>query len=329
MPTSSLASAPETVYESDDLREWSRVVSSNLASTRMQSNRTTSFYGRIRRLNLGGLDIVDMSASAHVARRAGDDVGALSTGYVLSLPLDGSEEVGQGRRTVMLSPGDFTLYDASRPFHAEATADFRCLNVRLSSKSVGLTDDEMRSLSAMRIESTAGLAPIVGTLIRNASETLVASAVAQPRATYDAARHTVTLIGDMLRGQLEESGIGPYARRAPVADVDRIIEIMSGRLGDTGLNAEHIAAGAFISLRQLHRLFHHRGESFADCLRRLRLERAAADLRSPELSGVTVADIGARWGFANPAHFSQTFRREIGQGPSEYRRQRTTGALPS
>jgi AraC-like DNA-binding protein len=328
MPTTALASAPETVYESDDLREWSRVVSSNLASTRMQSNRATSFYGRIRRLNLGGLDIVDMSASAHVARRAGDD-DACSTGYVLSLPLDGSEEVGQGRRTVMLSPGDFTLYDASRPFHAEATADFRCLNVRLTSKSVGLTDDEMRSLSAMRIESTAGLAPIVGTLIRNASETLAASAVAQPRATIDAARHTVTLIGDMLRGQLEESGIGPYARRAPVADVDGVIEIMSGRLGDTGLNAEHIAAGAFISLRQLHRLFHHRGESFADCLRRLRLERAAADLRSPELSGVTVADIGARWGFANPAHFSQTFRREIGQGPSEYRRQRTTGTPPS
>jgi AraC-like DNA-binding protein len=320
LPPSMSADPAEQVFEVDDLESWRRVVSSTLAGAQMHSVRPAAFEGRIRRVRVGNLELVDMTASAHVAKRSSKDLGQAGSGYVLSLQLDGSEEVAQGRRSVTLSPGDFTVYDAFRPFLAEVTADFRCLNVQISSKAVGLTDEEMRSLVAKRIGSTSGLAPIVGTLLAHASDTLAMSARTQPRASIDAARHTVTLIGDLLRGHLEASGDGPHARRAPAVDVDRVIELMVARLGEWGVSAEQIATDAHISLRQLHRLFHSRGESFGKTLRRLRLERAAADLRSSELVGVTVADIGARWGFASPAHFSQTFRRHLGLGPMEFRR---------
>ena len=325
MPTSMSADPAEQVFEVGDLESWRRVVSSTLAGAQMLSARPAAFEGRIRRVRVGDLALVDMTASAHVARRSSREAGPAGSGYVLSLQLDGSEEVVQGRRSVTLFPGDFTVYDASRPFLAEVTADFRCLNVQISSKAIGLTDDEMRSLIATRIHSTSGLAPIVGRLLADANDTLATSARTQPRASIDAARHTVTLIGDLLRGHLEAAGDAPGARRAPAVDVDRVIDLMTARLGEWGVSAQQIAADAHISLRQLHRLFHSRGESFGETLRRLRLERAAADLRSPELAGVTVADIGARCGFASPAHFSQTFRRHVGLGPTAFRRLNAVG----
>jgi AraC-like DNA-binding protein len=329
VPTAVSADPTEQVFEVADLESWRRVVSSTLAGAQMLSVRPAAFEGRIRRVRVGDLALVDMTASAHVAKRSSGDNGGAGSGYVLSLQLDGSEEVVQGRRRVTLAPGDFTVYDASRPFLAEGTADFRCLNVQISSRAIGLTDDEMRSLVAQRIGGTSGLAPVVGTLLVHASDTLATSARTQPRASIDAARHTVTLIGDLLRGHLEAAGDGPHARRAPAVDVDRVVELMIARLGEWGVTAEQVAADAHVSLRQLHRLFESRGESFGQTLRRLRLERAAADLRSPELAGVTVAEIGARWGFATPAHFSQTFRRSLGVGPAEFRRRNSAGRTVS
>jgi AraC-like DNA-binding protein len=54
-------------------------------------------------------------------------------------------------------------------------------------------------------------------------------------------------------------------------------------------------------------------------VRKLRLARCAADLRSAASDGTGITDIAFRWGFNDSAHFSKAFRAEFGQSPRDYR----------
>lgn len=52
-------------------------------------------------------------------------------------------------------------------------------------------------------------------------------------------------------------------------------------------------------------------------LKRLRLERAHADLRNASLGETTVKQFALRYGFAHFGHFSDAYRRKYGQPPSQ------------
>lgn len=76
----------------------------------------------------------------------------------------------------------------------------------------------------------------------------------------------------------------------------------------------YLAASAGLSERQLNRLFRvHLGRSTMRYYRDIRLEKARNLLRNSPLS---VTEIALATGFANPAHFSERFRRRFGHPPT-------------
>ena len=93
------------------------------------------------------------------------------------------------------------------------------------------------------------------------------------------------------------------------------------RLGDPALSPELIAAAHHLSLRTLQRLFQANELTVAEWIRQTRLERCRRDLTDPEYDDRAVSDIARRWGFADPAHFSRTFKNRYGQSPQAYREQ--------
>jgi len=54
-------------------------------------------------------------------------------------------------------------------------------------------------------------------------------------------------------------------------------------------------------------------------IRSRRLEGARRDLADPELAGLTISALAARWGFGDPARFSRAFRAVYGCSPTEAR----------
>jgi transcriptional regulator GlxA family with amidase domain len=54
-------------------------------------------------------------------------------------------------------------------------------------------------------------------------------------------------------------------------------------------------------------------------VRRLRLEKAARDLRDPGRSHLRVIDVATEAGFVNVASFHRAFRRQFGRTPNALR----------
>ena len=92
-------------------------------------------------------------------------------------------------------------------------------------------------------------------------------------------------------------------------------------LDGVDLSPRAIAAANGVSVRQLHRVFSATGTTVSLWVRKLRLARCAAELRSVGACSEGITDIAFRWGFNDSAHFSKAFRAEFGLSPRAYRAQ--------
>jgi AraC-like DNA-binding protein len=97
----------------------------------------------------------------------------------------------------------------------------------------------------------------------------------------------------------------------------RVRAFVALRLRDPDLSPRSIAAAHHVSVRRLHQMFRDEPQTIAALIRSRRLEKCRADLtEQPHLS---VATIAARWGFADPAHFSRLFKAQYGCTARDFR----------
>lgn len=87
---------------------------------------------------------------------------------------------------------------------------------------------------------------------------------------------------------------------------------------DLDIGVAEIAAAAHVSPRAIQLAFRrHLGTTPSAYLRRVRLDRARADLLAAEpAGGVTVTAIAARWGFPRASRFAQQYRALYDEPPS-------------
>jgi len=107
-------------------------------------------------------------------------------------------------------------------------------------------------------------------------------------------------------------------RNAYAARMLRVLNHMQRNL-DEPLELEALAALAHFSISHFHRVFRGMlGETIMDHLRRIRLERAAAQLIK---SRASVTDIALGAGYDSLEAFSRVFRKCFGLSPSQCRKQ--------
>jgi AraC family transcriptional regulator len=86
---------------------------------------------------------------------------------------------------------------------------------------------------------------------------------------------------------------------------------------DESLQLEELAGLACFSPYHFHRVFKGMvGESVKEYVRRLRLERAASQLK---LGSASVVDIALGAGYDSHEAFTRTFKTAFGTAPSQYR----------
>ena len=109
---------------------------------------------------------------------------------------------------------------------------------------------------------------------------------------------------------------GGYSERS--TRMARIRDYLEEHFRDPFLHSDQVADACGLSRRQLYREFSEAGESFAQILRELRIQKAAVELAGN--TRVSISEVAYRCGFIKMATFTKAFREIHGCTPREFAR---------
>lgn len=259
------------------------------------------FHAAIVTRDLGPLRLAELVTpegecyrDARSARAADEEL------WQIDLVTRGHVRAEQGGNSSVLGPGDLVLIDPVRPVRFASTATTSVIML-VPRHALRLGPDDAARLAGARIPGDRGPAALVSSLARDMARSVTGFR------TGEAARSAaavIELIAVALEAQLGDSRPAPDdALRA------RVTGFIEARLSDRDLCPAKVAAAHHMSVRRLHKLFEDQPLTVSAMIRRRRLERSHADLARTE---GTVAAVAARWGFADPAHFSRLFKATYG-----------------
>jgi AraC-like DNA-binding protein len=235
---------------------------------------------------------------ARCARAADEEL------WQIDLMTRGRARVEQGRSTADLGPADLVLIDPARPVRFASTAATH-VTMLVPRRELRIRPGDVTRLAGVRVRGDCGPGALVSSLVRDMARSLTGFRAGEADRSAAA---VIELISVALEGRLDDA-----RPRPDEALRDRILGYIEARLSDRKLTPAGIAAAHHISVRRLHRLFEDEPLPVAALIRRRRLERCRADLARGDR---TVAAVAARWGFADPAHFSRLFKATYGCNPA-------------
>ncbi|MEC3953113.1 helix-turn-helix domain-containing protein [Nocardia sp. CDC153] len=216
-------------------------------------------------------------------------------------------------RVAALAPGDFAVYENSRPFTWTFTRPWSVSVLSVPSDAVALSESARRSASGRALSGRDGLSGVVGRfvldLIRHGAD------VAEERSEEILARTTDLAL--CLLAAPDSVGYTDAAQRSLMMRIKAHIE---QHLADSTLSPGEIAAAVNISTRYLHKLFQAEHESVALYIRRRRLARVRDQLLDHRLAHLGIATLVHRNGFGDISGFNRAFRAAYGVSPGEMRR---------
>ncbi|MGW4022112.1 AraC-like ligand-binding domain-containing protein [Streptomyces sp. NPDC005009] len=286
---------------------------------RLRSEDQNDFRARIRSLDLGELQVSTMSFShleitrtARLIRQS--DPEAYQINYFVRqegvLSLAGADTV--------LREGDLVIMDSSRPYRGNVRAvanSWSHVTVQFARRLMPLPERTVQRLLAVPIDGRLGMG---GTFAHWLADLNARAGEFTPADKPTLTSVTMDLLASIVARCLEaEEALTPEARRNALRA--RINAFVEQHLADPGMTPQTIANAHHISLRQLQNLLAEEDTSPAAWIRHRRLEHCRRDLADPRLRAAPVRAIAARWGFANPAHFSRLFRAAYGASPNTVR----------
>ncbi|MCF7551034.1 helix-turn-helix domain-containing protein [Pseudonocardia sp. WMMC193] len=295
------------VAENDRLDFWRSTVCDNFVALDVTPTPGGLVTGRVTAANVADTHLRRISSVPHTFVRTEGQVRRADEDYLqIALARRGRTLIVQDGREAVIGPGEFVLYDSSRPFTFATTDSFEysvCLHPK---RDLPLSAAEMAASTAITFDGRRGigalLPPLLSSLDRAVAEDL-------PEAGEAALARTIgDLFVALVRSRVPDG--------APNLHLVRARAYIAAHLGDPDLDPAQVAAACAISVSYLHKIFADADESVAGSIREQRLQGAWADLRTPHLS---IGAVGARWGMPDPATFSRAFRSRFGCSPREHR----------
>ena len=300
-----------TVAETDRLDFWRATVCDQFVALDVTPSTTGLVSGRVTASSVAGTHLRRISSVPHRFERTPRQVRAADEDYLqIALARRGRTLVAQDGREAVIGPGEFVIYDSSRPFTFVTTDSFEyqvCLHPK---SALPLSRAEMAEATAVALDGRRGvgamLPPLLSSLDRAIGDDV-------PVAAQEAVART---IGDVFVALVRSTVPASAPENLHVA---RARGHIREHIADRDLDPAGVAAACAISVSYLHKLFAEEGTTVAGAIREERLQGAWTDLRRPESAHVGVGAIGARWGMPDPAAFSRAFRTRFGRSPKAHR----------
>ncbi|MEQ8266567.1 MAG: helix-turn-helix domain-containing protein [Parvibaculum sp.] len=305
----------ESVPRSHRLSYWRDLVCDTFVELACESAAPHDFSGSIQSLEFDGTKYSHVKSSWHrVVRDKRRISNSNFTHFLLSLQLRGRGRLIQDGRLVDLEPGDFALYDVTRPYELQFEEDFEQLVVQLPRNQILSRLFDADGLVAVGVSGQSGLGRLASTLIvQTASQLdcLDAPGLAQAQSS------ALDLVAHALANGRNVSVERQSESRQLI--LRRILNYIEENLSNPGLSCERVAVENGVSERYLRKLFQAKGHGVSEWLWLRRLERARQDIADPLLRHRSITSIAYDWGFKDTGHFSRAFKARFGTTPSSIR----------
>jgi AraC-like DNA-binding protein len=214
----------------------------------------------------------------------------------------------QQRKTLVLEPGEWCVYDKDLPHHIENTG----YSVQLALVAPLRMNHGAAHGLMQRFSMREGAGKLLYDMIR--------SSIAELDRLSATGRHMIgqNLIS-LARLAIAECTERNGARSTQDALRAQVLGFVDRHLDDPFLDIERIAGALGYSRRYLHRAFAGQDQTLARLIWQRRLESCRADLRGAAMADQTITEIAHRWGFSDSHHFSRMFKAQYGMSPSRYR----------
>ncbi|MGE8612379.1 MAG: helix-turn-helix domain-containing protein [Achromobacter veterisilvae] len=315
MSQSLLRSAPRHFL---DCASWQESVSDTFVPLEVSAVFPARFRNSVAVDSLGWMQVSELRSSAQRVRRSkllADR--SVAAGYKVTLQLSGRSEIRQARRSALLMPGEWGIYDTTRPYEVDVDEGAHFLVMQVPGKHFDAWQPFMQNAVARRFSALQGCGRMAMDLLRVA---LTEHAHLSESASRDAANAVLQMMGldiSERAGALAEQDQADLRQ----AQLRRVQQHLLENLHDPALSPASAAAAFRVSRRYLYNLFAQAATTPADFILSARLERCRDMLCDAVQSARPIGDIAYRFGFSDAARFSHAFRKRFGVSPSEYRRQ--------
>lgn len=298
---------------------WQDIVCDVFVQLDCRSDAGDSFRGAIDRRDLGLLRCTEVVSSRQRVFRTPARIRRAREDFVLvAVGLAGSGGVVQDGREALIEPGQFALYDTTRPYELQFDGDFSQMVIQLPRaellRRVGDTerltattfaggDAAARPLERLTAEFLRGIARTAGTVGDEVAARLSGQAI--------------DLLAATLSDRLTAGARATTTHRAAL--LYRLKAYIEAHLAEAELGIGQVAAGLGLSPRYVNDLLADERTSFRRYLLARRLDQCRRSLAAPAQAHLQIGEIAFLWGFNDLAHFSRAFKERFGLSPRAWR----------
>lgn len=315
MELSASALSTDSVPQSHRLPFWRDLVCDTFVELACESASPHNFSGSIRTRDFNGTKYSQVKSTWHHVVRDKRRISRSNFDhFLLSLQLRGRGKLLQDGRVAHLEPGDFALYDVTRPYELQFEEDFEQLVMQLPRRQVLSRLFDADGLMAVGVSGRTGLGRLASTLIVQTASQLDCL---DPASLSQAQSSALDLVAHALANGRNLT----VERQSESRELTlrRILFYINTNLSDPGLSCERVAVENGISERYLRKLFQSKGHGVSEWIWARRLECAKEAITDPLSRHRSITSIAYDWGFKDSGHFSRAFKARFGATPRDVR----------
>lgn len=302
-------------FAGDRASLWRGVIRDVYAHLEIDVAPGPEFSGQIVRSQLGRIEITDVRTDSEIARRTRQHIArSMTNAYIYLLVKAGQLHVTQFGRICILGPGQYALLDLDEPYEFYHSAPVHKVGLKLPHPLLRRSAGEIATICARPRSAASGMARLAAEYISGLTGPDVEPSDDQ---SYLLSRSASDLVFLSIEANSRFAFADESAVRAAIRR--RAIAFIEGNFASPDLRPETVASAMKVSLRYLHQCFEAAEQTVMQTIKKVRLDRAFADLEDPTLQHEPVSEIALRNGFRNVSHFSETFRAEFGRTPRDVR----------
>lgn len=219
--------------------------------------------------------------------------------------------IEQSGREVMVTPGEFGLYDTGLPYRLTWQGAWECDVMTASPTALGIPAQALHDARARTWSTATGAGAM---LIQ-----FMTTCASLPGPTTVARNHLATAGASLLAGAILND-FEPVADDAEELFRSQVESYIDRCLHQPELSPANIAAAHHMSVRTLQRVFAGTGKGLSGLIRQRRLEAVRRDLADYRLSHLTIAEVAARWCLHDAQWLAKAFKAQFEISPSEFRK---------